>query len=563
MRNLLMSFFTISPFVCERKAVQALDEDVKIGSGFYIKTVSPQQTRNLFKLGKIWGFLKYHHPEIAKGKIDWDKELFRALPIVLSGDFDSNIQAWISDLGSMPPETKAFQPSGDVKIFPNTDWIHDSTLLGKGLRGILEGIKQAPPAHGHHYIAFFSPARNPIFTNEKAYPDMAFTDTGYCLLGLFRFWNMIEYFFPYKHLIDKKWDDVFIEQIPKFVAAKDELSYKLTLLELIGEVQDTHAKIRQDPALEEFHGKRFVPVELSFIEEKPVVVGIPDIFSENSELRVGDVILSIDGTEAESLIEQKIKYCPASNYPAQLRDAARRLLRTDKDYLSLTIENAEGMTAKKAKTEPFFELNIFQRPVPSHQHLEDAIGYIYPGALKSRSEIASIMKSFLKKKGIIIDLRCYPSQFIVYDLGKYLMPEPTEFFRVSEGEIENPGLFRFGASGKVGKKNKKFYRGKVAVLINELTLSQAEFTTMALRVAPNVTVIGSTTAGADGNISFITLPGNVHTSISGIGIYYPDGTETQRVGIIPDLFLKPTIEGIRGGRDELLEKAIEIINTGK
>ena len=45
-----------------------------------------------------------------------------------------------------------------------------------------------------------------------------------------------------------------------------------------------------------------------------------------------------------------------------------------------------------------------------------------------------------------------------------------------------------------------------------------------------------------------------------IGVYYPDGKETQRIGIVPDIEIKPTIAGIRSGRDELLEKAIELIN---
>jgi C-terminal processing protease CtpA/Prc len=49
--------------------------------------------------------------------------------------------------------------------------------------------------------------------------------------------------------------------------------------------------------------------------------------------------------------------------------------------------------------------------------------------------------------------------------------------------------------------------------------------------------------------------------ISGIGIYYPDGTETQRIGIVPDVVVKPTIEGIKKNRDEVLEKAIELINN--
>lgn len=73
-------------------------------------------------------------------------------------------------------------------------------------------------------------------------------------------------------------------------------------------------------------------------------------------------------------------------------------------------------------------------------------------------------------------------------------------------------------------------------------------------------IVGSTTAGADGNVSSIVLPGGLQTMISGVGVYYPDGTETQRIGIVPDIIVKPTIEGIKIGKDEVLEKAIELIN---
>jgi C-terminal processing protease CtpA/Prc len=83
---------------------------------------------------------------------------------------------------------------------------------------------------------------------------------------------------------------------------------------------------------------------------------------------------------------------------------------------------------------------------------------------------------------------------------------------------------------------------------------------MAFRAAPKVTVIGSTTAGADGNVSPIYLAGDIRTMISGIGVFYPDGKGTQRVGIVPDMVVEPTIEGIKKGKDEVLEKAIQIIN---
>ena len=170
------------------------------------------------------------------------------------------------------------------------------------------------------------------------------------------------------------------------------------------------------------------------------------------------------------------------------------------------------------------------------------------------------MRGFLKTKGMIVDLRCYPSEFIVFTLSKYLMPQKTEFVKFSIGDITTPGLFTLTKPLSDGENNANYYKGKVVILVNEKTQSQAEYTAMALRCAPNATVIGSTTAGANGNVSLIPLIGGISTNISGIGVYYPDGKETQRVGIIPDIGVHPTIQGIREGRDELLEKAIEIIN---
>ena len=163
--------------------------------------------------------------------------------------------------------------------------------------------------------------------------------------------------------------------------------------------------------------------------------------------------------------------------------------------------------------------------------------------------------------GLVIDLRGYPSDFIVFSLSQYLMPHPNNFVKFTRGTVENPGEFDFTQTLSVGAWRKNFYKNKIVIIVNETTQSQAEYTTMALQTAPNAVVVGSTTAGADGNVSHIFLPGNIHTMISGIGVYYPDGRETQRIGIVPDIEAKPTVEGIRKGEDEVLNKAIEIIKS--
>ena len=87
----------------------------------------------------------------------------------------------------------------------------------------------------------------------------------------------------------------------------------------------------------------------------------------------------------------------------------------------------------------------------------------------------------------------------------------------------------------------------------------AEYTTMFFQTGDNVTTIGSQTAGADGNVSKIQFLG-FKSYISGLGVFYPDGTETQRKGVKVDIEVRPTIKGIQEGRDEVLEAAKEYLN---
>jgi len=103
----------------------------------------------------------------------------------------------------------------------------------------------------------------------------------------------------------------------------------------------------------------------------------------------------------------------------------------------------------------------------------------------------------------------------------------------------------------------------VVILVNYKTQSHAEFTCMSLQTAPKAVVIGNQTSGADGNVTYISLPGEIKIPITGIGIYYPDGTPTQRKGIKIDIIVNKTISGIINKEDELLQSAIVYINKLK
>lgn len=198
--------------------------------------------------------------------------------------------------------------------------------------------------------------------------------------------------------------------------------------------------------------------------------------------------------------------------------------------------------------------NTHDRIGETFQMLADDIAYIKLSSIK-KADIARYLELAAATRGLVIDIRNYPSEFVVFALGQHLVDTPTEFVRFTAAEASNPGAFRWGPAQTL-RPMAPHYKGKVMLLVDEVSQSQAEYTTMAFRTAPRAKVIGSTTAAADGNVSTIPLPGGLRSMISGIGVFYPDKRPTQRVGIIPDIVVLPTVQGIQAGRDEVLEAAV-------
>jgi len=553
----------------EKKTYPA-DQDTTFDTGSTIQSIVLDQevTNKLKTLGLTWGFLKYYHPAIARGEVNWDYELFRWLPKILAAKDPKSCDAiyvdWINQLGKFEIDNKkdtTRQESANI-IKPDLDWI-DQSHFSPALTELLTSVKNAKRTDDHYYIGLIPGVGNPQFKNEKGYGNMKFPDTGFRLLALFRYWNIIQYYFPYKDLIEEDWKNVLGEFIPIFINASDEKKYTLAALTLIARVHDTHANIwGGNQVLSNWRGKYLPAPEIKFIENKAVVTGYyDDAIGKANGLQVGDIVLKVNGIPVDTIIKEKLKTTPASNYPTQLRSIAENLLRTNDTIVDVDYMRNDKMLHQQLTAYPFDKLKIYgkyQKQDTCCKFIKPTIAYLYPGSFKN-AYLPVFWNNIKTTSGLIIDLRCYPSDFIVFTLSQHLMPTNTPFVKFTRGSITEPGLFVMGQPLSVGEDNNDYYKGKVVILVNETTQSQAEYTTMALRIAPKATVIGSTTAGADGNVSQFYLPGGFSTMISGIGVYYPDGQGTQRVGIIADIPLSPTIEGIKNGQDELLEKAIEII----
>jgi C-terminal processing protease CtpA/Prc len=342
------------------------------------------------------------------------------------------------------------------------------------------------------------------------------------------------------------------------------MSYICTQIKNLNIQNDTHANLWGGRnSVDSLRGTNYAPFRVQFIEQKLVVTDYynPEL-KEASGIEIGDIITHIDGKSIESIIDDLKKYYPASNEAARLRDISDDLLRSNSQILTIQyissgqVKQSELLLYAKNNLKMYHWYKVDEKE-KCYKLLDGNIGYITLANIKNE-DIPVIKESFKNTKGLIIDIRNYPSVFVPFILGSYFVSKPTPFVKFTNGNVNNPGEFTFTPVLKIPKSGET-YQGKLVVIVNEGSQSQAEYTTMAFKAGENTTIIGSQTAGADGNVSNILLPGGLRTMISGIGVYYPDGTKTQRIGIVPDIKIEPTIKGIQQGKDEVLEKAIEII----
>ncbi len=78
--------------------------------------------------------------------------------------------------------------------------------------------------------------------------------------------------------------------------------------------------------------------------------------------------------------------------------------------------------------------------------------------------------------------------------------------------------------------------------------------------ANNTQFIGTPSAGADGDVSNFVVPGGITISYSGQDVRHANGGKLQRLGLQPAVSIAPSINGIRAGHDEVLEKAIAYLS---
>lgn len=496
------------------------------------------------------------------------------------------LNEWLLSLGEIEYETDtpAAQWSSakeeDKVVIADTSWIFNKKYLGEELSANMEPLTKPLPDINRfrapidfsrgYYTGLFEPA---MFYNEKLYEDMDYSDENYRLLGLFRVWNALEYYCPYLDILDEDWEDLLPEFIPQMLAESDQQSYDLTIAALMAKLQDAHVSFWNGDFLKKEFGKYLIDdVEFVFAEGEIVIV---QTFDESSPFQTGDIVRKIDGVDIKDRIEHCKKYL---GVPTD--EKIENVLQL---WLFSSHSKTPEVTVIRDKKEMTFTLNLDENmeflwsrygvnnedgePKP-YEIIEGNIGVINPdfmdlqaGATHANEvKWTEAMNALKDTDGLIVDYRQYPANSQYY-LPTYLFEEPEVGLLTATISEAVPGTYLKEPVYNFNRKHRAayLYDKEVVVLIDEHSQSAPEFAAMLVQNGEKVTLMGENTVGADGYCLILPIPGGNMVMYTACGIYTPDGGQTQRIGVSPDIEVKKTIEGIKEGRDEVKEAAVAYI----
>lgn len=361
-------------------------------------------------------------------------------------------------------------------------------------------------------------------------------------------WNIFQHFYPYFDVIDKDWNDVLPEALDRARGDAGAHDFLATLRWMVAQLEDGHGDVFH-PILNQ---RSQLPFLVDDVEEEIVIVA-----SSHEEIKVGDVIISIDGVAAvEDLLRQEELISGSPQW--KRHQASKQLtLRTINVPVSLEITRNEELVTLEVL--PEFDGAPGETRPENIELIEDGIYYVNLDQA-SMAEIEEVIDSLADAEGIIFDLRGMPNQNHLI-LGHLTdTPIQTAHFRRPQIIFPDRMDWDFVMDGRWSiQPREPRIRGEVVFLIDSRVISYGETVTGIVEHYGLGTLIGQPTSGANGNMNRVYLPGGYRVDFTGMLVLKHDESQHHLVGTIPDITMGRTLEGIRQGRDEFLDRGLEWI----
>ena len=364
-------------------------------------------------------------------------------------------------------------------------------------------------------------------------------------------WNVFRHFYPYWTESRVDWHARLRPQIELMFGANTRGAHHDALRQLVADVHDGHGSVFDTRSSVK---RGVLPIQLGVVEGQLVVTasGVP------ADAPVGAVVSMLDGVPALQRLSTEMRLASGTTQWKQtraLREASSCPLGA---VVTLVIDSGSGPRPSSLRcdtTQPPPET----RPDPVGQ-LTSGVWYV-DVTRANMVDVAPIISKLAQASGVAFDLRGYPT-----DAGAGILPYLLETSEADRWMHVNKIIGPFGQSAgwqsmgwNLAPKTPRL-AGKVVFLTDGRAISYAESVMGYVADRKLATIVGSTTAGANGNVVAFTVPGNFRLAFTGMRVTGHDGqTPHHLAGVKPDIPMAPTIAGLRAGRDELLERAVSLI----
>jgi len=541
-----------------------------------VNAQNPTYQQKLFYTCKIWGFVKYFHSGVSTCSVNWDSIIVSRLPkiknAVTNNNFNDELDTLLNAAGPMTivagvlPDT--IQP--ELKRNRNFAWINDP-IIRSDVKVILDTIKNNFRPHPscwvknnpytNNYTGWLLFPHDSLMLNSDTYT--SFPNEYTRLLVAFKYWNIINYFNPYNYVLNKPADSTLYNKILLVANAANDQAYYFAIKKIASDLDDAHAEgLTWSTHISPPNYYYSPPITLVYTQNKYIVTN-----TTLSSIKRGDAIVSVGG-QPPSVLENNLRpYISAGDSSVFHRTMCQYLLNGySNTAISIVFSDSLGNnnTLNTTRTD-YTGSSFFYSYYPNDtlatvkwKKFGCGVGYVNMGQLQT-TDVNTMYSNLKNSSAIIFDIRNYPNG-TAWPIANLMYPNQKMFSKLTQPDVTYPGTYSwyFDYIGVNG--NSSPYNGQVIILMNEQTQSQAEFSCMILGNMTNSVKVGSQTAGADGNITYFKLSQDMQAGFTTLGVYYPNGDSTQRIGIRPDTLVYPTPMGIRHHRDEVLEKALQMTN---
>jgi carboxyl-terminal processing protease len=511
---------------------------------------------------QVWSLTKYRHPLVSTCQRPWDQPLVDALPAIEGATSDTAFDQQITDLlakaGAVPAVANAPVPA----------WVARAPLSAsnKALLATIAASKVADPKKACFARQVNDPFAGgldsrPDFSSDTSFNNVALTRS-IRLLAAMRYWGAIEYFFGYKDLIGRPWAGVFEQYVLKIADAEAPTEYAKLVRQFTAEINDSHGYL-ESPDFDSFYAEP--PFAAHWIEGKGIVTGTSS--RSGSSVRVGDEITAVNGVELATLMAQLAPTAFGSNPVSRANDAFRRALGTRLIAYTYSFKRPNNTTYNVTAVASSIFVDSLAlgssqawQSLPVSADRSCSATVVQLGVLQP-THVDAMLASAKNSDLLVIDSRRYPASGQAFlSLVDSVLAKPVVAMAYASPNFTEPGQYVAQPQSElsIGGRTPIGFNGKVIVLVNEQSQSFSEYVAMVFQQRAGTIVMGSQTSGANGgNIDGLKLPGNITVQFTSDRLTYPDGRHMQRIGIVPDVHVVPTIAGIRAGQDELLNAATD------